>query len=261
MAGMMIRSSSRSPNRPCSPACGLRPQTTIFGSLAAELGQRLGGQFDHVENALFREQRRHFAIADVDGDEGAGDFLGVLHHAGAGSIRAGGEDFGVAGIVDAGGVHRFFVERRGRDGGDLAGEGGVDGAIDVGVAGAASYRADDAGLNAARGERLQIDDAGAVDSGPIRQPCVMRHNRRRQAADSCASATRSQNASVAEQNRRAFAWRSADRRASADRPPARLPAGSPIVMAMRGSGHLALAPSRDGVPMRGTRQPDRVAPP
>ena len=49
-------------------------------------------------------QARHFAIADVNRDEGAGDFVGILHHAGAGSIRPCGEDFGVAGKVDAGGV-------------------------------------------------------------------------------------------------------------------------------------------------------------
>ena len=82
---------------------------------AAQACQRLGRQFDHVEDALFREQAGHFAIADVDRDERAGDFLGVLHHARPRGIRPGGKDLGVAGKVDPGRVQRFLVERRGRD--------------------------------------------------------------------------------------------------------------------------------------------------
>lgn len=88
---------------------GIEAADDNFGFAAAELLERGRGELDDVEDAVFRKQSGDFVIADVDSDEGAGDFFGVLHHARAGGAGAGGEDFGVAGEIDAGGVHRFFV--------------------------------------------------------------------------------------------------------------------------------------------------------
>ena len=92
----------------------------------------------------------HLAVADVDRDERAGDLLGVLHHARPRGLGPVGKDLGVAGKVDAGRVQRFLVERRGRDGRDLAGQRRVDGPLDVREARPARGGTDHARLHCVR---------------------------------------------------------------------------------------------------------------
>ena len=123
------------------------------------------GEFDDVEDARGVEECGDLVIADVDGDEGAGDFLGVLEHAGARGAGAGGEDFGVAWEVDACGVEGFLVERGGGDGGDVVSEGGGDGVIDVGEGGAAGGCVDGAWGEFVRADGVAVDDVGLLEIG------------------------------------------------------------------------------------------------
>ncbi len=157
-----MRSSSRSPKRPCSPACGFRPQMTSRGSRPR---RRRSAATVRSMTSVIRSmvsRLRHVAVADVRGDERAGDFRGVLHHAGARGVRARGEDFRVAGEADAAEVQRFLVNGRGGDRVDRARERVIDRAGEIRVRRPARGGADHARRQVGERELGEIEDAGAV---------------------------------------------------------------------------------------------------
>jgi len=112
----------------------------------ADALHRVGGEFDHVEDALHREQGGHLVVAAMDGDKTRADFVAVLEHAGTFGPGFVGKDFGVAGIENAGGTERFLVERSGCHAGDLSGESRLDRGNDVAVTGGSGSGAYHAGF-------------------------------------------------------------------------------------------------------------------
>jgi len=135
---------------------GVRVQPTDeqFRRAAADAFQSGGRQFDHIENALRGEQGGHLGITAMHGHERAGDFLGVLHHAGPGRAGAGGEDFGMAGEMDVGQMQGLFAQGGGRDADDLPGQRRIDGRIDVAITGLAGGGVNGAGRERRPGDRL-----------------------------------------------------------------------------------------------------------
>lgn len=144
---------------------GVEAADDEFWLFVADTEEGEVGEFDDVEDARGGEEVGDLVIADVDGDEGAGDFLGVLEHAGARGAGAGGEDFGVTWEVDACCVEGFLVERGGGYGGDVVSEGGGDGVIDVGEGGAAGGGVDGAWGEFVRADGVAVDDVGLLEIG------------------------------------------------------------------------------------------------
>ncbi|CUK09890.1 Uncharacterised protein [Achromobacter ruhlandii] len=104
---------------------------------AGAVGQAHGGQF-----GFGRDARHDVRQRDVNGHQQHAQFVVGEHHGEVVGARAFRQDLGVAGVVDAGLVHRLLVQRRRDDGADAAGLGVVDGGADVVVGGASGGRAD-----------------------------------------------------------------------------------------------------------------------
>ena len=126
---------------------GVRIETAHddLGRVTTNALESCRGEFDDVEDSFASQELRHLSVAHMDGDERAGDFLRILHHARSRGIGARRENFRVTGKLDAREAHRFFVQRRGGNGGDLPGERGVDGAIHISVTRAARGGVDGSG--------------------------------------------------------------------------------------------------------------------
>ena len=73
----------------------------------------------------------------MDCHEGEGENLGILHHAPALGVGARSEHFGVPGVGDAGHRQGFLVDGGCGDRVDMPFQCGIDGTLDVGVAGSA----------------------------------------------------------------------------------------------------------------------------
>ena len=126
-----ITSRSSVPNRPASPACGFSPATATRGVVDPELAQRAVGEPDDGQLALGLHAPDGLGQRDVRADVDDAQLVGDEHHrvvAHAGQL---GEDLGVAGVAEAGEVHRLLVQRRGGDGVDLVGQRQLDRPLQV----------------------------------------------------------------------------------------------------------------------------------
>src|SRR5262245_2939890 len=127
IAGLMISISSR-PNRPPSPACGLRPPTAIFAAAVAQPLKRTIGGADHAEDPFARNQVYRVAHAPVK--RGVHDLHAAEaeHQVGVGLIAAGRarDKRRIAVELDAGARDRGLVLRHGDHGIRVAAERGID---------------------------------------------------------------------------------------------------------------------------------------
>ena len=108
----------------------------------SEIAAGTMGEPDGAQLRFGRHQPDRLAEGHMDGDEQDPQLLIGQHHGKIGGPGMGGQDLGMAGVVDARRLHRLLVQRRGDDGIDLAGLGQADRALDIGKGGRARARID-----------------------------------------------------------------------------------------------------------------------
>ena len=144
------------PEKAAFAGMGIEAGHGEFGLAAADGLHRLMGEADDFEDALFAKEIGDVFEGDVSGDERAGDFSGSEHHGVIGRVRFFNEILGVAGVVDARAMPRFFVDGIGNDGGEAAAQGSFDGGFEAGEAVGACFGGDNTGFNLG-GER-KVED-------------------------------------------------------------------------------------------------------
>ena len=111
-----ITCTSSTPNRPPSPACGLRPATATRGRVAPKASAAACGDADRRQHGVEGHRLDRLAQRHVDRHQHRLQLVVGEHHAHRRQRAARGRErlqhLGVAGIGDAGGGEGFLVDRR-----------------------------------------------------------------------------------------------------------------------------------------------------
>lgn len=158
-----------------------------FRLLSLDAAQGVSSQFDHIDNPFDGQPSGNVQVADMYGDERAGEQLGVLHHAKSCHPHTFGEDLGVPWETVPGGVESRFVQRSGRHTNHLTGHGGIDAGLDVPKSRCTAPGIDSSWGYPVRLDLLQIQHRGLLNLVPGATPIEVVDDRGGQLQACCSS--------------------------------------------------------------------------
>ena len=123
--------------------------------------QRAGEHLDGFDDGIGRQRVGDLAQWKMAGGEDDANFIAEEHHGVPARAGQAGEEFGVAGLADAGPHERFLADRGGDDGVEAAVQRRGRGGQDIGVGGAGGVGADLAGAVGRRRGHVGVPRAAA----------------------------------------------------------------------------------------------------